>query len=359
LRSDSSPSRARTNGWDRRRHSTLSSTTFHTIVNVGYRSTNYWVVSVGRARLLVDLGWPGTMGTMRRGLDRMGVPLTELRYALATHYHIDHAGLAQEFKQAGVPLLVLETQVTAIPLMKASTKPDDHYLDIALHDNVTVTFVETRALLQQLGIAGEIVPTPGHSDDSVSLVLDDGSAFTGDLTPPMLVTEDTQELVAAIWQRLRERGARQIYPGHGPIRPFPQLPYPGLTVHPQEIRMQLGAFSISLAVKDIEASRSFYEKFGFVPFAGNASQKWLILKNGDHVIGLFQGMFEKNILTFNPGWDQSAQQLGSFTDVRELQRQLKEQGVQFQTEADEKTSGPASFIAVDPDGNPVLVDQHV
>lgn len=123
--------------------------------------------------------------------------------------------------------------------------------------------------------------------------------------------------------------------------------------------MQLGAFSVSLAVKDIEASRSFYEKFGFKPFAGNASQNWLILKNGDHVIGLFQGMFEKNILTFNPGWDQNAQKLASFTDVRELQRQLKAQGVQLQPQADESTTGPASFVAVDPDGNTILVDQHV
>jgi catechol 2,3-dioxygenase-like lactoylglutathione lyase family enzyme len=123
--------------------------------------------------------------------------------------------------------------------------------------------------------------------------------------------------------------------------------------------MQLGAFSISLTVKDLEASKAFYEKFGFKPFGGNAAHRWVILKNGDHIIGLFQGMFEKNILTFNPGWDQSAQKLGTFTDVRELQRQLKAQGVTFATEADEKTSGPASFIAVDPDGNPILVDQHV
>ena len=123
--------------------------------------------------------------------------------------------------------------------------------------------------------------------------------------------------------------------------------------------MDLGAFSISLAVKDIEASRRFYEKFGFRAFAGDAAQNWLILKNGAHVIGLFQGMFEKNILTFNPGWDQNAQKLASFTDVRELQRQLKAQGVELQQQADESTVGPASFVAVDPDGNPILVDQHV
>jgi len=123
--------------------------------------------------------------------------------------------------------------------------------------------------------------------------------------------------------------------------------------------MELGAFSISLAVKDIAASRSFYEKFGFKNFGGNAAQNRLILKNGDHVIGHFQGMFEKNILTFNPGWDSNAQKLASFTDVSELQRQLTEQGVQLLPEADESTTDPASLIAVDPDGTPILLDQHV
>jgi lactoylglutathione lyase len=123
--------------------------------------------------------------------------------------------------------------------------------------------------------------------------------------------------------------------------------------------MELGTFSISLAVKDIEASRAFYEKFGFKPFAGNAAQRWLILKNGPHAIGLFQGMFEKNILTFNPGWDSNATKLDAFTDVRDLQRQLKAQGIQLTTEADETSTGPASLLAIDPDGNPILVDQHV
>ena len=122
--------------------------------------------------------------------------------------------------------------------------------------------------------------------------------------------------------------------------------------------MELGAFSISLAVKNLEASRRFYEKFGFKAFHGDAAQNWLILKNGDHVIGLFQGMFERNILTFNPGWDSNAQPLATFTDVRELQRRLKAQGVALEQQADESTTGPASFIAIDPDGNTILVDQH-
>jgi lactoylglutathione lyase len=122
--------------------------------------------------------------------------------------------------------------------------------------------------------------------------------------------------------------------------------------------MKLGAFSISLAVKDIEASKVFYQKLGFTVFGGNQAQNWLIMKNGDHLIGLFQGMFEQNILTFNPGWNQDAQSVDPFTDVRQLQRQLKASGIALTTEADESTTGPASFTLVDPDGNAVLVDQH-
>ena len=123
--------------------------------------------------------------------------------------------------------------------------------------------------------------------------------------------------------------------------------------------MQLGNFSLSLAVKDLDASRTFYEKLGFTNFGGDPARHWLILKNGDLVIGLFQGMFERNIMTFNPGWDGNARTLAEFTDVRELQRQLRMRGVKFASEADESTTGPASFLVVDPDGNPILFDQHV
>jgi lactoylglutathione lyase len=123
--------------------------------------------------------------------------------------------------------------------------------------------------------------------------------------------------------------------------------------------MELGAFSISLTVKDIHESKAFYEKFGFREFHGDIDQKWVIMKNGDHIIGLFQGWFDKNMLTFNPGWDSSAQKLDAFTDVRELQHQLKAEGVEFASEADEQTTGPGYFMALDPDGNPILVDQHV
>jgi lactoylglutathione lyase len=122
--------------------------------------------------------------------------------------------------------------------------------------------------------------------------------------------------------------------------------------------MELGSFSVSLAVKDLAASQSFYEKLGFKSIGGHPDQNWLILKNGDHVIGLFQGMFEENILTFNPGWDQSGNDLDSFADIREIQRELKMQGIALSSEADESTDGPASLMLSDPDGNQILIDQH-
>ncbi len=191
-----------------------------TIVNVGYRSTNFWVVSAGTSRLLVDLGWPGTMSVMRANLDRAGVPLRELRYGLATHYHIDHAGLAQDFKHAGVPLLVIDLQQEWIPRLKDHIKPTDHFTDITLHDNVVITLAASRALFAGIGLAGEVLHTPGHSPDSVSLLLDDGAVFTGDLTHPMFATEEDTEVVAASWDLLRARGATTVYAGHGPVRPI-------------------------------------------------------------------------------------------------------------------------------------------
>lgn len=122
--------------------------------------------------------------------------------------------------------------------------------------------------------------------------------------------------------------------------------------------MNLGAFSVSLSVQDLGASRDFYAKLGFVPVGGDADRNWLILRNGDHVLGLFQGMFDRNMLTFNPGWDQQGNEAAEFTDVREIQRLLKEKGISLATEADESSEGPASLVIIDPDGNPVLIDQH-
>jgi len=193
----------------------VASSVSPTIVNVGYRSTNFWVVSAGRSRLLIDLGWPGRAAALFANLDRMGVPLSEIRYGLATHYHIDHAGAAQDLKLRGVPLLVMEEQVYAIPLMKQWIKPADGYTEITTHDNVVIATSDSRAFLAEMGIAGEILRTPGHSDDSVSLVLDMGCAFTGDLTLERMVSKEDPEVVARSWQMLRDRGVTTIYPGHG------------------------------------------------------------------------------------------------------------------------------------------------
>jgi glyoxylase-like metal-dependent hydrolase (beta-lactamase superfamily II) len=187
-----------------------------TIVNAGYRSTNYWVVSAGTSRLLIDIGWPGTLGMMKANLGRMGIPLREIRYALATHYHMDHAGLAEELKQEGVPLLILPVQVDAIPVLKTRMKPQDHYVEITAEGNVTISFDESRRFLARMGVPGEILHTPGHSDDSVSLLLDDGSVFTGDLPPEAYAFDNPVALDS--WQFLRERGATRVYPAHGPVR---------------------------------------------------------------------------------------------------------------------------------------------
>lgn len=123
--------------------------------------------------------------------------------------------------------------------------------------------------------------------------------------------------------------------------------------------MHLGAFSVSLAVKDLSVSREFYEKIGFETAFGHAERGYVIMRNGDHLIGLFQGMFEDNILTFNPGWDQDAKPLESFADVREIQQRVRAAGIELVTEADEDSTGPASFVIKDPDGNVILIDQHV
>ena len=195
-----------------------------TIVNVGYRSTHFWVISAGRSRLLVDLGWPGRFGELVANLRRMDIPLHEIRYGLATHYHIDHAGAAQDLKNAGVPLLVMDLQVEAIPLMKTWIKPEDNYTEITTHDNRVITCAESRALLAQIGIPGEILPTPGHSPDSVSLLLDTGEVFTGDLTHPSFIAHEDSAVVATSWRLLRERGATTVYPAHGPTYPMQALP---------------------------------------------------------------------------------------------------------------------------------------
>jgi glyoxylase-like metal-dependent hydrolase (beta-lactamase superfamily II) len=191
------------------------------IVNVGYRSTNFWVVSAGQSRLLIDLGWPGMFSALTANLARMDIPLREVTHGIATHYHMDHAGAAQDLKNAGMRLIVAEEQVSAIPLMAQHMKPTDHYTPITPADNVIVSCAHSQALLKSLGIEGKFVHTPGHSDDSISVLLDSGDAFTGDLTWPTFATEETMELVNASWARLRALGARTVHAGHGPVRLMP------------------------------------------------------------------------------------------------------------------------------------------
>lgn len=193
-----------------------------TVVNVGYRSTNYWVVTAGSHRLLVDIGWPGSLALMKANLAKKGVPLGEIRYALATHYHIDHAGLAEELKREGIPLLVVDVQVSAIPVMKRWTKPEDHYVEITESGNVIISTHQSRQILAEIGIAGEILHTPGHTEHCVSLLLDDGFVFTGDLPPEAYAFDNP--LALASWKLLRERGARRVFPAHGPVRWIDESP---------------------------------------------------------------------------------------------------------------------------------------
>jgi glyoxylase-like metal-dependent hydrolase (beta-lactamase superfamily II) len=192
------------------------------IVHLTVRSTNYWALGAGPSRLLVDLGWPGLSGALCAELERKNIPVSEIRYGFATHYHMDHAGAAQDFKNRGMTLIVTPEQVPAIEPMKQWMKPEFRYTPILSDGNAVVRLVESRAYLRSIGVAGELVHTPGHSDDSVSLLLDSGEAFTGDLTAPGFATEEDAATVAASWQALRDRGARTVYAGHGPIRPMPR-----------------------------------------------------------------------------------------------------------------------------------------
>jgi ribonuclease/clavin/mitogillin len=178
------------------------------VLNVGYRSTNYWLLSIGRSRLLVDLGWPGMFGPLAANLKRLDVPIAEVGHGLATHYHMDHAGLAEELKTHGMKLIVMESQSVAPPPDQAKG-----FIPIGPSNNVHLTFDGSRAFLKAIGLDGVIVPTIGHSHDSVSLVLDLQPA---DLGPD----EQSREALAASWDRLRALGVKTIYPGHGPTRNF-------------------------------------------------------------------------------------------------------------------------------------------
>jgi glyoxylase-like metal-dependent hydrolase (beta-lactamase superfamily II) len=187
------------------------------IVNVGYRSTNYYVLADRAPILLVDAGWPGMVGAMEHECARMGIKLADIPYQLVTHFHPDHAGAAEDMKRMGVRLVVLDVQLPGIPLLSTYVKPRDNYTEIGLEGNIVLTEAGSRAFLAGIGIEGEIVSTPGHSDDSVTLVLDEGAAFTGDLTPLIFVPDDPTDLAYRSWQKLRSKGVHTIYPGHGPV----------------------------------------------------------------------------------------------------------------------------------------------
>jgi endoribonuclease LACTB2 len=185
------------------------------IVNVGYDSTNYYVLADNAPRLLIDVGFPGTLPKLQHQCKRVGINTADLKHFIATHYHPDHAGLAQELKRAGSKLIVIEDQRSYIPTLRTYMKPDSHYIDIDLTDNIVISLDDSRAFLAKIGIQGEIISTPGHSDDSVTLILDEGAAFTGDLPHPMMAEE--MSITHQSWQKIRSYGVKTIYPGHGPV----------------------------------------------------------------------------------------------------------------------------------------------
>ena len=189
------------------------------IVNVGYDSTNYYILANSSPKLLIDVGWPGTLPKLQYSCKRMGIKITDIKLFLVTHYHPDHAGLAQELKKLGSKLIVLESQLSAIPTLRTYMKQENHYIEIDPTDNVTLEFADSRSYLLKLGINGEIIPTPGHSDDSVSLILDEGAAFTGDLQSPAI----SEEVGQRSWTRIRSFHVKTIYPGHGPSRLLPAI----------------------------------------------------------------------------------------------------------------------------------------
>ncbi len=190
------------------------------IVNVGYDSTNYYVLADSKPRLLIDIGFPGTLPKLQNRCKQMSIQLSDVKHLLVTHYHPDHAGLAQELKHTGIKLIVVDIQLPAIPVMRTYMKPSNNYVEIDLKDNIVISLDDSRAYLETLGLQGEIIATPGHSDDSVSLILDDGTAFTGDLPRPLPMAEGNMLTVNQSWKHIRAHGAKASYPGHGPIYPL-------------------------------------------------------------------------------------------------------------------------------------------
>jgi endoribonuclease LACTB2 len=184
------------------------------IVNVGYDSTNYYIVDANGGKLLVDCGWPGTLPKFMAALKRKGISLQEIKYLLVTHFHPDHAGLTQELKNHGTTLILLECQAEFIPpfaeFFKGKKFP---YVPITQHGHIVLKMEDSRKFLSGIGLDGEILHTPGHSDDSVTLILDEGFAFTGDLHPSFMDIDDTT--TRASWDKIRQHKITRIFPGHG------------------------------------------------------------------------------------------------------------------------------------------------
>ncbi len=187
------------------------------IINLGYRSTHYYALEIKGGFLLVDCGWPGMMGEFASVAKRKGVDLRQIKFILVTHYHMDHAGLAQELKNLGAKLIVMESQVGYPKSLADFLRPKNlGYTEIIEDTNLALEFPESRAFLAELGLAGEIIPTPGHSADHVTLILDEGYAFTGDLPPRFLVADEQTELKAS-WDRIYQHKITRLYPSHGQL----------------------------------------------------------------------------------------------------------------------------------------------
>jgi endoribonuclease LACTB2 len=185
------------------------------IVNVGYHSTNYYALDIRDGRLLVDCGWPNTLPQFAAQMKRKGIAPSEIKYVLATHFHPDHAGLIQEFKELGAHLILLENQLAALQPDSFKSAPGiPTFVRVSERNNILLTFAESRRFLASLGLAGEVIPTPGHTDDSLTLILDEGCAFTGDL-PPRLIVSEADTLTQASWDRIDQHNITQIFPAHG------------------------------------------------------------------------------------------------------------------------------------------------
>lgn len=181
------------------------------IINVGNHRVNSYVLMDPMPKLLIDTGYPGTLPQFTKQCQRAGIELASIPYFIITHYHPDHAGLAQQLKAMGCKLIVFTTQLTALVDVRKMVGPQDHYVEIVEGDNIRLRLADSRALLAKIGIQGEIIGVPTHSEDSIALILDEGAAFTGDLMPPVLSIADA----VASWQKIREYKVRRIYPGHG------------------------------------------------------------------------------------------------------------------------------------------------